>query len=197
MNRLLLIGNGFDLAHGMKTSYVDFTTNYLQRCFKMARLHYEYEDDLIRVIRNPLIDFSDIGEQGVLNLLRQFPFAQIGQSDLKIEGRIKETIDKYPRFPLLFSFKNKFLNSIFTSISNKRWVDIEVEYYKNLLSLPQTSDYEIIKLNKSFGILRDELISYLNQQSLPQINDSIRNILCTSIDEVAEKSSNYTSKLYS
>ncbi|PKG44332.1 AbiH family protein, partial [Psychroflexus sp. MES1-P1E] len=24
MNRIVLIGNGFDLAHGMKTSYKDF-----------------------------------------------------------------------------------------------------------------------------------------------------------------------------
>lgn len=24
MNRLIIIGNGFDLAHGLKTSYMDF-----------------------------------------------------------------------------------------------------------------------------------------------------------------------------
>lgn len=26
MNRLVIIGNGFDMAHGLKTSYMDFTT---------------------------------------------------------------------------------------------------------------------------------------------------------------------------
>ena len=30
MNRLIVIGNGFDLAHGMKTSYYDFITNYIK-----------------------------------------------------------------------------------------------------------------------------------------------------------------------
>lgn len=25
MNRLVIIGNGFDMAHGLKTSYKDFT----------------------------------------------------------------------------------------------------------------------------------------------------------------------------
>ena len=28
MNRLVLIGNGFDLAHGLKTSYKDFINWY-------------------------------------------------------------------------------------------------------------------------------------------------------------------------
>ena len=28
MNRLILIGNGFDLAHGLKTSYNDFINWY-------------------------------------------------------------------------------------------------------------------------------------------------------------------------
>ena len=28
MNRLILIGNGFDLAHGLKTSYADFIEWY-------------------------------------------------------------------------------------------------------------------------------------------------------------------------
>ena len=28
MNRIILIGNGFDLAHGLPTSYVDFINNY-------------------------------------------------------------------------------------------------------------------------------------------------------------------------
>ena len=28
MNRLVIIGNGFDMAHGLKTSYKDFITWY-------------------------------------------------------------------------------------------------------------------------------------------------------------------------
>lgn len=31
MNRLVLIGNGFDLAHGLKTSYADFIYWYWKR----------------------------------------------------------------------------------------------------------------------------------------------------------------------
>lgn len=31
MNRLVLIGNGFDLAHGLKTKYEDFINWYWER----------------------------------------------------------------------------------------------------------------------------------------------------------------------
>ena len=31
MNRLVIIGNGFDLAHGLKTSYMDFINWYWER----------------------------------------------------------------------------------------------------------------------------------------------------------------------
>ena len=31
MNRLVLIGNGFDLAHGLKTSYKDFIDWYWEQ----------------------------------------------------------------------------------------------------------------------------------------------------------------------
>ncbi len=31
INRLIIIGNGFDLAHGMKTKYKDFVNGYLRQ----------------------------------------------------------------------------------------------------------------------------------------------------------------------
>ena len=31
MNRLVIIGNGFDMAHGLKTSYMDFINWYWDR----------------------------------------------------------------------------------------------------------------------------------------------------------------------
>ena len=31
MNRIVLIGNGFDLAHGLKTNYNDFIDDYWKR----------------------------------------------------------------------------------------------------------------------------------------------------------------------
>jgi hypothetical protein len=50
MNRLILLGNGFDLAHGRKTTYNDFMSWYLLRCFRQARDKGRYADDLIHIV---------------------------------------------------------------------------------------------------------------------------------------------------
>ena len=42
MNRLVIIGNGFDLAHGLKTSYNDFVDWYLEKRLKGLRLEQTY-----------------------------------------------------------------------------------------------------------------------------------------------------------
>ncbi|MBK7692344.1 MAG: hypothetical protein IPJ31_14990 [Bacteroidetes bacterium] len=36
MNRLVIIGNGFDLAHGMETSYQHFIWNFIKEAVKIA-----------------------------------------------------------------------------------------------------------------------------------------------------------------
>ena len=46
MNRIILIGNGFDLAHGLKTSYADFIDWYWGEWGKRLRQsHSKKEDD--------------------------------------------------------------------------------------------------------------------------------------------------------
>lgn len=46
MNRLVLIGNGFDLAHGLKTSYKDFIYWYWkQRVLSLSNFRGKTSDD--------------------------------------------------------------------------------------------------------------------------------------------------------
>lgn len=49
MNRLIIIGNGFDLAHGLKTSYCDFIHDYLINCLVFAERNFNFKDDLIEI----------------------------------------------------------------------------------------------------------------------------------------------------
>ena len=51
MNRLVLIGNGFDLAHGLKTRYEDFLNWYwCQKIYTAATKHdEEYNDQLCKM----------------------------------------------------------------------------------------------------------------------------------------------------
>ena len=56
MNRLILVGNGFDLAHGLKTSYKDFIDDFWEgkiNEIKYSESNSSYEDEYIKVYRVP------------------------------------------------------------------------------------------------------------------------------------------------
>lgn len=52
MNRLILLGNGFDLAHNLKTSYNDFIKWYFKKCLRQASVVKPFEDAMIFVQKN-------------------------------------------------------------------------------------------------------------------------------------------------
>jgi hypothetical protein len=58
MNRLILMGNGFDLAHGLKTSYKDFIIWYLANCLSNVGFYPKvYEDELLKIRFNDTNSF--------------------------------------------------------------------------------------------------------------------------------------------
>ena len=83
MNRLIIIGNGFDLAHGIKTSYHDFILDYLKTCLikcsesgnftisgsNLERIGGYFKDDLIEIkLKNKLIPFKSQTTKKLYNL---------------------------------------------------------------------------------------------------------------------------------
>lgn len=53
MNRIVLIGNGFDLAHGMKTSYADFIDWYWeQTAYIKVILEEHTKEELVELYQN-------------------------------------------------------------------------------------------------------------------------------------------------
>ena len=58
MNRLVLIGNGFDLAHGLKTSYADFVDWYFEKRYdNLLDTHNDVSEDSLLTILIFLIRF--------------------------------------------------------------------------------------------------------------------------------------------
>ena len=47
VNRLILLGNGFDLAHGYKTRYSDFLFEYLYEIVSLLVEGKAYKDELV------------------------------------------------------------------------------------------------------------------------------------------------------
>jgi hypothetical protein len=61
VNRLIILGNGFDLAHGLETSYRDFIYDYCLNFIKNVSEIGRYEDKLLKIerissIKNPFPD---------------------------------------------------------------------------------------------------------------------------------------------
>lgn len=148
MNRLIIIGNGFDLAHGYKTSYSDFLEDYLSNVLTVLFTEKEYEDELIKLNRTSIKFSEDF--QNIFSLEDIFN---------KISSILEQT-------PNVIIFKSDFFKELYTQFNHQRWVDIENHYFSYLKRYSKASNNDlngIIKLNKEFEFLKSRLVDYLKR----------------------------------
>lgn len=159
MNRLVIIGNGFDLAHGLPTSYRDFIDDFWK--------NFKEKND------------SEIYQKFVFtNEEYNKYYRNYGEIDnfLSFKESIKECINEYPEYSfnenqfifynskyanrkIIFKFKNDFFRQInIKSIEN--WVDIENEYFR-LLKVCLNDNKSISELNREFDEVKMLLQEYL------------------------------------
>jgi|TARA_B110000908_G_C10196381_1_gene423135 hypothetical protein len=143
MNRIILIGNGFDLAHGMETSYRQFIDKYWEECInetlKLA-VNNKYENKEIIIENRPV---------------EQIP-----------TGSYKEFRNGLKKHKKDIFFKNKFFEIISEKSHIQNWVDIENEYYsllKGAFNEHKSSTYrnDVKTLNTDFNNIKNKLIEYL------------------------------------
>ncbi len=150
MNRLILIGNGFDLAHGLPTSYRDFIND-----------HWNSIIDDIRDSKYQVHDGC------VMRRSKE-------RTSTTIHPSLLDTIDENaPYDSLMNHFKacnysfihdNSFLQEISDKSLVSNWVDIEEEYYKVLKSMANTKNTSgLCVLNESFEDVKSKLITYLSK----------------------------------
>lgn len=152
---LVLIGNGFDLAHGLKTSYSDFIGNYLGKIVKDVNHYGKYEDD----------DWT-IDVPHIVGSAR----AAITPNDLMQSTRG-------------VSCTNLFLVEIWKLAMSKTqksllWADLEGIYYKRIRDLVEYHDKlrskSIVDLNRGFETIKNLLIEYLVAENI-SVNKMIDN----------------------
>lgn len=180
MNRLILIGNGFDLAHNMKTSYSDFLFWYFKSSFQNIDNSGCYEDKLMRIRKNN--NFDDARITGASNVKQYLEYARELQEsgdifflDMVTSRMISEGNDK----SFTLTFKNSFFRSLIYSYTSCNWVDIENHYYeylKLLLNEDSSNKEKYIKgLNDSLGLLIEKLQAYLigmeNKEVILNLNE--------------------------
>ena len=159
MNRLVIIGNGFDMAHGLKTSYTDFINWYWERRLNAMLTEGSAisEDCLCRFEIKNTKDCASWSNFFFFHSFRDLVTREWKYPPTEIISAIKENTDD---FSVLYS---KFFETILQSIETRGWVDIENDYYQLLKSCYEAPDngYTVQELNGQLAYLQDRLVEYL------------------------------------
>ncbi len=148
MNRLIILGNGFDLAHDLKTSFNSFISDYFCQALNKFYRENQYIDPLVE-IRMKYSGYRTNSEET----------STLEDVYVRLE-RLKSNRDYY-----VVNFKSQLLQSIYNKSSKLRWVDIEVEFFDNLLKIKNNNNIKYIdKLNDELEFLKNKLVEYLTVQ---------------------------------
>lgn len=181
MNRIIVIGNGFDLAHGLKTGYQDFINDYWEPIkfsffgdanaaqtpvnWGIVNLSQSHNDEFLSIYYRPKHHSSLQAPQKLLDtwhVAQETAFANFAQ-----------LVDLWNRDPLsdhfcIVTFKNHFFERLTQQLTLQNWVDIENAYYKELTNLLHEPDEEQRKtkvrtLNQEFEAVKMRLETYLSK----------------------------------
>ena len=132
MNRIILIGNGFDLAHGLKTSYKNFIDDYWLGFIKQAKSGNKrnHSDDYmnfstnVQTLAHVLSSVNTPSSYNeLLSQIQSFRTYQVLGRDAKIN----------------LTFTNQFMERILKKSGLQKWVDIENEYYENIKEISRSN----------------------------------------------------------
>lgn len=156
MNRLVLIGNGFDLAHGLNTRYEDF-------------IYWYWKNRIMGLIRElGKESYDHLCKLTILNEISWSAFISLNSYSLRECGG-KELYEYLVSHTEAFKIEHRYLfEKIHNNIETKRWVDIENDYYSLLflktVSLKGYSEAEVKFLNAQLDLLRGLLVDYLKEE---------------------------------
>jgi|SRR6185503_648137 len=187
MNRLILIGNGFDLAHGMKTSYNDFILWYMRQCFVDAFHKKGYNDGLIDIQRsyvgiNPYLLKDTSSVTNLIDRFYQDGFKGLIENGTFIAGNLQ-----YSSPFNVGKNISPFLRTLLYNCSKSRWVDIENTFYSELKGTlairasREEKELRLTRLNESLRVLISQLEKYLNSLKQPEYLAGYMDILTSPI----------------
>lgn len=161
MNRLILLGNGFDLAHGMKTSYKDFILSYLKNSFSKMIKNGIYEDELIKIVN----DNNAYKEYNKISNLENWLIEDFKKL-IHIENigyfLFDNTTSPFDKQKYTIYTKSELINILISKCSEFNWVDVENEYYNLLCKYSEKNEQtEIKNLNNCFENFQNLLAEYL------------------------------------
>ena len=146
MNRLILVGNGFDLAHNLKTSYSDFILDYISSAVNSFYKNSSSIDPLLEIRQKYSGD--------------RIRFQEYSTSKTSLSHLHSLQKNSY----VVVEVKSIFLEGTIKHLSEVNWVDLENDYFEQLLALKGPKGYSIdkvVRLNTEFDFLKVKLEDYL------------------------------------
>ena len=172
MNRIILIGNGFDLAHKLNTRYNDFITDFWTRQVEEIKNNKDWKKQ----------EREANQKNEIKNNLTKTVYFENDYFRLKFEKNLN-----WNDLRKKVEYKNKFLEEINNAQKIENWLDIEKLYFKELKrcknifkeyesSNPEKAIDPVKKLNSDFKIITEKLENYLREEIRKKdlvINNSI------------------------
>ena len=180
MNRLVIIGNGFDIAHGLKTSYMDFINWYWNKRLNALLTDQTpiSKDCLCKLEIKNTKDYASWSNFFLLHSFRDLSTKEWKCPPAEIIGRIKDNIDY---FSVTYS---QLFGTILQSIESKGWVDIENDYYQLLKrgSEDPNCGINVKELNDQLAYLQENLIEYLGSIGTDQFKEDLHKAMIDFFD---------------
>ncbi len=176
-NRVIIVGNGFDLACGLKSSYHDFILDIIKNGYSEAIKKGVYTSEFFDLIYEKMNDET----------------SDFDLNKIENENDFKKLINYFKGSKY---FKTRYLNKLFQKIiytDSKNWIDIESFYFKELRII-----WELIKLHpeKENDLISD--VTRLNEE-LSQISNALKKYLKSlnfNRNDFMIKNSSLTDRLY-
>ncbi|MFY7739207.1 MAG: AbiH family protein [Flavobacterium sp.] len=160
INRLIILGNGFDLSHKLKTKYSDFIEDYYSQIKESS-----WKDNFFEFLKPGYVFENMKSLKEIMNYLA-----------LRLEGEFSLMLPEknlHIRRNPIINIHNHFFYEISRKIESN-WVDIEIEYFNKLLTaLDQSSTNKIFEdisnLNKEIEAIAEKFETYLSEKVRPEI----------------------------
>lgn len=142
MNRLILLGNGFDLAHGLPTSYEDFIFNICKQEILYCLGHTLYRNGNVTRFLDPKIIHkfdTKLPRGNIYNLIKDKINNKYDLTELLsnkknwIDFYSNETIESVTHQMSVIKCSNSFAFNLVTENNGKNWSDIESYFYSKLI----------------------------------------------------------------
>jgi hypothetical protein len=171
-NQLVIIGNGFDLSHGINSKYEHFILNYLYKClrelnkyenlktdkYNCSLFYNEYSNELIHLKTKSWTDVQSQNEHYNTEKREWYQWFENNETE-----NFQELFEQLESQGILKFPKNKI--SLIKEILNSKivtgWVDLEVLYFDLLLKIKNSSHYSVESFDKQWSLLKKEFIQYL------------------------------------